>query len=270
MSILQERELADKYVWSYGYRYERARTFNTGTLDADDIVTVSPLTTTLTREGRDEVLDASTGSFLSHAFSYSPDWLGSTLPFFRYFGQYFYYLPLQAPQRRPFTNEILRPRLVFATGVRVGLGWGSGVDIPLSERFFAGGSTTLRGFAQNAVGPLDLAGTPRGGQALLVINNELRVPLLSRVDGVALRRHRQRLRARVGFFARGSSRIRRRRVTRSHALVPAPRRLRRSSSIAVRTNAAAASISASDRRSSCRSTARTALSSQLSAPTAES
>ena len=42
----------------------------------------------------------------------------------------------------------------------------------------------MPGFAQNAVGPLDLAGTPRGGQALLILNNELRVPLLSRVDGV--------------------------------------------------------------------------------------
>ena len=184
MSILQERELADRYVWSYGYRYERARTFNTVVPGFDETLTVSPLTTTLTREGRDEVLDASTGSFLSHAFAFSPSWLGSTLPFFRYFGQYFYYLPLRAPQRKPFTNEILRPRFVFATGVRVGLAWGSDVDIPLSERFFAGGSTTLRGFAQNAVGPVGLDREARGGQALLILNNELRVPLLSRVDGV--------------------------------------------------------------------------------------
>jgi outer membrane protein assembly complex protein YaeT len=184
LSLTQERELADRYVWSYGYRYEKVRTFNAGVLNPDETFTVSPLTTTLTREGRDEVLDASTGSFLSHAFAYSPAWLGSTLPFFKYFGQYFYYLPLQAPERRPFTNEILRPRLVFATGVRVGLAWGSATDIPLSERFFAGGSTTLRDFAQNAVGPLNLDRSPRGGQALLILNNELRVPLFSRFDGV--------------------------------------------------------------------------------------
>ena len=84
ISIIQERELADRYVWSYGYRYERARTFNTVVPGFDETLTVSPLTTTLTREGRDEVLDASTGSFLSHAFAFSPSWLGSTLPFVKY------------------------------------------------------------------------------------------------------------------------------------------------------------------------------------------
>ena len=56
-----------------------------------------------------------------------------TLPFFKYFGQYFHYFPLQAPQRKPFTNEILRPRLVFATGVRVGLAQGIGGDVPLER-----------------------------------------------------------------------------------------------------------------------------------------
>jgi outer membrane protein assembly factor BamA len=119
-----------------------------------------------------------------HAFSYAPAWLGSTDPFVKYFGQYFYYLPLRTPQRKPFTNEMLRPRLVFATGVRVGLAWGADAGLPLSERFFAGGSTTLRGFAQNGVGPIDADHTARGGQAMLVLNNELRVPLLGRIDGV--------------------------------------------------------------------------------------
>ena len=47
----------------------------------DQTLTVSPLTSTITRETRDEVLDASRGSFLSQAFAYSPAWLGSDLPF---------------------------------------------------------------------------------------------------------------------------------------------------------------------------------------------
>ena len=92
--------------------------------------------------------------------------------------------PCDPPQRKRFTNEILRPRFVYAAGVRLGLARGLGGPVPSSERFYAGGSTTLRGFEQNAVGPIGLDRVPIGGDALLVINNELRFPLVSIVDGV--------------------------------------------------------------------------------------
>jgi len=50
--------------------------------------------------------------------------------------------------------------------------------IPLPERFFAGGGTTLRSFALNQAGPRDpVTGFPVGGQALLVFNQELRFPM---------------------------------------------------------------------------------------------
>ncbi|MGE3276631.1 MAG: translocation/assembly module TamB domain-containing protein [Vicinamibacterales bacterium] len=184
-SIQQEKQLGNHYVWNYGYRFEQARRWDPrpdGTLD--ERTTVAPLTSAFTRETRDEPLDASTGSFLSHSFSFSPEWLGSDVPFMKYYGQFFKYFPLRPPTRERLTHEILRPRLVFATGVRLGLAKGIGSDLPASERFFAGGSTTLRGFAQNAVGAIGRDGIPLGGQALFVLNNELRFPILGPVDGV--------------------------------------------------------------------------------------
>ena len=185
-SIQQELELRGAYVWSYGYRWERAHRLTplADGIILDESLTVSPLTSTVTRETRDEVLDASRGAFLSQAFSYSPSWLGSDQAFIKYFGQYFKYFPLQAPQRKPFTNEMIRPRWVYATGVRLGLARGIGGGVPNTERFFAGGSATLRGFAQNAVGPIGLNRIPVGGEAMLVINNELRAPLIGIFDGV--------------------------------------------------------------------------------------
>ena len=42
----------------------------------------------------------------------------------------------------------------------------------------------MRGFEQNTVGPIGLDRDPLGGEALLVLNNELRAPLVSIVDGV--------------------------------------------------------------------------------------
>ena len=184
-SIQQERMLANSYVWNWGFRYEKTRAFNPqpgGTLD--ELLTVTPLTTSLTREARDDVLDATRGSFSSHAFAYSPSWLGSDQAYIKYLGQYFHYIPLQRERRERFTNEVLRPRFVYAAAVRLGMARSFGGGLPLSERFFAGGATTLRGFEQNAVGEIDPEGVPLGGSALFVINNELRFPLMSIFDGV--------------------------------------------------------------------------------------
>jgi outer membrane protein assembly factor BamA len=83
--------------------------------------------------------------------------------------------------QEPFTNEIRRPRLVFATGARLGLSGRRGAD---ERAFYAGGSTTLRGFEQNAVGPIGVNHVPAGGNAVLVLNNELRMPLVRIMDGV--------------------------------------------------------------------------------------
>jgi outer membrane protein assembly complex protein YaeT len=186
ISVQQESKLRNLYVLTYGYKLERVHTL-TPLIDGsilDEQLTVSPLTTTLTRETRDEILDASRGAFISQAFSYSPGWLGSDQPFIKYLGQYFHYFPLREPERKPFTNETIRPRLVYATGVRLGLAQGIGGIVPRSERFYAGGSATLRGFAQNAVGSIGPNRIPIGGEAMLILNNELRMPLVSIFDGV--------------------------------------------------------------------------------------
>lgn len=53
-------------------------------------------------------------------------------------------------------------------------------DVPASERFFAGGDTTVRGFAQDRLAAddvLDRNGVSRGGQAVVIFNGELRFPI---------------------------------------------------------------------------------------------
>jgi outer membrane protein assembly complex protein YaeT len=71
---------------------------------------------------------------------------------------------------------------VFARSTRFGIQtpYGNSVswDIPLPERFFAGGGTSLRGFGLNQAGPRDPnSGFPLGGQAMLVFNQDLRFPM---------------------------------------------------------------------------------------------
>ncbi len=187
LSLQQEAQLQQRLVLNYGYRIERSHTYDTGPDPFFDVtLRVASLTSTLSRDTRDDVLDAATGSFFSSAIQYSPSLLGSQVRFIKYLGQYFRYFPLQKPKVELFTNKVLRPRLVYATGARVGLATGfGGQEVPVAERFFAGGGTTIRGFEQNSVGASLSTGLNLGGQGMIILNNELRFPIASATTGFA-------------------------------------------------------------------------------------
>jgi outer membrane protein insertion porin family len=60
-------------------------------------------------------------------------------------------------------------------------------DLPASERFFAGGDTTIRGYALDTVGEpstISITGFPKGGNAVTILNAELRVPVWGDVGAV--------------------------------------------------------------------------------------
>jgi outer membrane protein insertion porin family len=72
-------------------------------------------------------------------------------------------------------------RVVLARNTRYGQvrSFGSGFSelIPLPERLYAGGPTSMRGFSQNAAGPRDPeTGFPIGGAGALINSTELRLP----------------------------------------------------------------------------------------------
>ena len=81
-------------------------------------------------------------------------------------------------------------RLVFEARLRTGLveAYGDSDEVPIFERFFGGGSGTIRGFRERRVGPSDpTSNDPIGGEAMLVgtleevmtiINDERGRPIL--------------------------------------------------------------------------------------------
>ncbi|BDC49558.1 hypothetical protein F183_A18740 [Bryobacterales bacterium F-183] len=175
------------YLFSVGYRNEQVHTFerNPDPLFPFDIrLRIAPVTLGFSRDTRDDLLDASRGSFTSHIAEYAPSVFGSELQYAKYFGQYFYYRPFGKPTRVPWAN-VMKNRFVYASGVRYGIAQGLyGQSLVPSERFFAGGPNSVRGFGQDRLGPFS-ADSPVGGESMFVVNNEMRFPLFKFFDGVA-------------------------------------------------------------------------------------
>ncbi|HWS53435.1 MAG TPA: POTRA domain-containing protein [Pyrinomonadaceae bacterium] len=197
------------------YNYEDVRLFNIGSLliapilRPDQAVRLSRLAASFARDTRDRQFDPTRGDFLTLDYSLALKQLGGNISFNKFLATY----------RRYRTVKLLRDT-TLAGSVQLGLanilrpsdrdddGLITDVDrrLPISERFFSGGSNTLRGFSFEEAGPrvaapfcafgpqpspLPPCGTfrnekgepielnpftvPVGGNALAVVNLEARV-----------------------------------------------------------------------------------------------
>ena len=131
-------------------------------------VQLATLSTTFIQDRRDDPLDARRGMWntIDGTFAFNT-WSDPRVVFTRLLGRNATY--------HPITREVVIARQL-SMGVEIRQ---SRADVPLPERFFAGGVSSHRGFPDNQAGPRDpLTGFPIGGKALLMHNTELRFPLL--------------------------------------------------------------------------------------------
>jgi outer membrane protein insertion porin family len=131
------------------------------TLSAErGIIQIARIGTTFINDRRDDPLNPTTGTFSTTTFQVASRAYGSEINFTSLYNQYSVYTPLQSG--------------VFASSLRFGwnqpFGMTKNTGLPPTERYFAGGSTTLRGFGFDKVQPL-------GGNVMAIANLEYRVPL---------------------------------------------------------------------------------------------
>lgn len=116
---------------------------------------------------RDDPTDARHGVYTTLDLAYAPAFLGSQTQFAR--GLF-----------RNSSYYTLHRDLVLARSTQFGIidRTGGRSSIPLAERLYSGGSTSIRAFPDFQAGPRDLTtGFPLGGNALFINNTELRFPL---------------------------------------------------------------------------------------------
>ncbi len=142
--------------------------------DPEDSFVLSFFELGLRRSTLDASLDPREGSWLDFSVEPSVPALGSG----------FGYLKLVAEGRlfRPLGPGVLASRLRIGTIDPFGAT--AADEVPIVKRFFSGGSTTVRGFEYQKLGPLDVDDDPVGGTSLVEASLEWRFPIWRQLGGV--------------------------------------------------------------------------------------
>jgi outer membrane protein insertion porin family len=153
------------------------------TLIGDTNYFVSSIGLTQTTDLRDSKVNPTRGFVFDSTLDFAPRALSSDISFIRSTGRVSYYLPFGHEPKPGFPDH----RSMLALGARAGIihpldGDGTAAEIPIDERFFNGGSTTVRSFVERDLGPHD-NGHPIGGEFFSVFNVEYIFPIYGELLG---------------------------------------------------------------------------------------
>ncbi len=134
---------------------------------------ISSIETSVTWDTTDNIFNPTRGLVLSGSYEIAGSFLGGDKDYNKVFGLASQYIPL-------FAKSVLQLQL------RAGMAkpFGGCDEIPIYERFYAGGANTIRGYEERSVGPVDLpTSDPLGGEALLIMNAEYMIPIIDFIKG---------------------------------------------------------------------------------------
>jgi len=146
---------------SLTYRYEDAKLSNiqVSAIPQEQKTNLRSLILSLIYDTRDNLFNSTSGTYMEWKNELAGSFLRGTDTFVRSVGRFKYFYPWKRST-------------ILATALEIG--WmdffGKSRDIPLNERFYAGGPNSLRGFGYQMAGPLDAEDDPIGGRLKLVWN----------------------------------------------------------------------------------------------------
>jgi len=181
-----ERKYSPNFIAYLSYYFERVSIFDLqGPIEEvmrnERPIRLGRIGPSFLLDKRDNKFDPSSGHQTLGSFYIAASALGGNEQFVKLLLEHDRYYPI--PKFR---------ETVFSVSARIGLAtpFGGKDSLPISERFFAGGARDLRGFGFEEAGPqttvlVDGVPTqfPLGGNALVVVNNELRFPLYKILGG---------------------------------------------------------------------------------------
>ena len=115
---------------------------------------------------RDDPFNPKKGILLSGSAELATLPLGSSVDYWKLSGQSSFYITVYR-----------RSTIVLSGRAGTARAFGSTQEVPIQKRFFLGGRSTVRGFKEDTLGPKGTDGTPTGGDMMVNLNTELRVPL---------------------------------------------------------------------------------------------
>ncbi len=163
-----EKRLSDRLKAELYYEFLNVDTFDVQpdvVLSREDTETliISSIRPGIIYDSRDNPIDPKRGIFSGLSLKFASPLLVSETNFLKliFHGSTYY--------------QILKS-VVFAFSLRGGFAWGyhGTDDLPVVERFFLGGRSTVRGYEQDTLGPKGPDGNPTGGNAFLLGNLEIR------------------------------------------------------------------------------------------------
>lgn len=117
---------------------------------------------------RDDPFNPKKGSLLSGSAELATLPFGSEVDYYKLSGQSSFYFTVYR-----------RSTIVLSGRAGMARAFGRTPEVPIQKRFFLGGRTTVRGFKEDSLGAKAADGTPTGGDMMVNLNTELRVPLRS-------------------------------------------------------------------------------------------